>query len=105
VRQLQQLPGTRFALHVVWACAGRHPLARVQSGSPSYCSSHRLVNFSGSRLDGSKTHRSMSGEVIHGAYFRQSAFATKVTVTVAASDVYESTTMMVSVRLAAVVVP
>jgi aryl-alcohol dehydrogenase len=50
-----------------------------QSGSPSYCSSHRLVNFGGSRLDGSKTHHSMvPGEVIHGSYFRQSAFATKV---------------------------
>ena len=50
-----------------------------QSGSPSYCSSHRLVNFGGSRLDGSKTHHSLvPGEVIHGSYFRQSAFATKV---------------------------
>jgi len=48
---------------------------RCSAGVPAHCHNMRQLQFSGARVDGSATlHR--DGEVIHGAFFQQSSFAT-----------------------------
>jgi aryl-alcohol dehydrogenase len=44
-------------------------------GEPAYCHNMRRYQFAGKRIDGSPTLR-QNGNVIHGAFFQQSSFAT-----------------------------
>jgi aryl-alcohol dehydrogenase len=60
--------------HVVMSFGHCGACANCQDGAPSYCDRF-LVNFSGSRPDGSAT-LSHSGEKVFGNFFGQSSFAT-----------------------------
>ena len=52
--------------------------AHCDAGKPSYCVDHGSLNFSGSRPDGERTHRSHRAKEpdIYGSFFQQSSFAT-----------------------------
>ena len=51
---------------------------QCENHKPSYCSEHGSLNFSGTRPNGEKTHRSPGSDAadIHGSFFQQSSFAT-----------------------------
>lgn len=49
--------------------------SNCQQGKAAYCQRVIACNFGGTRLDGSTTLR-QQGEIIHGAFFNQSSFAT-----------------------------
>jgi len=67
---------------VVMHFAGCGSCKNCLQGKPSYCLSHRLVNFGGRRADGSTSHHRISNipnvpsQEIFGNFFRQSSFAT-----------------------------
>jgi aryl-alcohol dehydrogenase len=67
-------PGDHVLMH--YSACGHCP--NCAKGSPSYCFSHRAYNFGGTRADGSRPHRFIDKpeRPLHGAYFRQSSFAT-----------------------------
>ena len=52
--------------------------AHCDAGKPSYCVDHGSLNFSGTRPDGERTHRSHRAQEpdIYGSFFQQSSFAT-----------------------------
>jgi aryl-alcohol dehydrogenase len=64
--------------HVVlsYDYCGQCPQCEV--GKPSYCNDHGSLNFSGTRPNGEKTHRSENGASsdVFGSFFQQSSFAT-----------------------------
>jgi aryl-alcohol dehydrogenase len=64
--------------HIIMSFASCGECRNCLSGKPSYCILHRAVNFGGSRLDGSTTHKTAdaSDQSVHGSFFRQSSFAT-----------------------------
>eukprot|EP00743_Colponemidia_sp_Colp-15_P004552 GILK01004906.1.p1 GENE.GILK01004906.1~~GILK01004906.1.p1 ORF type:complete len:402 (+),score=34.05 GILK01004906.1:83-1207(+) len=61
--------------HVIMSYSSCGTCRNCSHGKPSYCASHRAINFAGQRLDGTTTHRKAE-EVIYGSYFQQSSFAT-----------------------------
>lgn len=64
-------PGDHVVLSY-FTCSNCSPCKRGEIG---YCLNLYACNFSGARLDGSATMKK-DGEVIHGAFFNQSSFAT-----------------------------
>lgn len=48
------------------------------SGHPAYCDHAWPLNFGGARLDGSNALHDHAGEPVHGHFFGQSSFATRV---------------------------
>jgi aryl-alcohol dehydrogenase len=61
--------------HVVLSYHSCGTCSNCQQGQPAYCHQVIVCNFGGARLDGSTTLRK-NGEIIHGAFFNQSSFAT-----------------------------
>jgi len=50
--------------------------AHCAGGHVAYCETFPALNFSGSRPDGSPVLHDAAGEIVHGAFFGQSSFAT-----------------------------
>lgn len=71
----RQVTKVRPGDHVVLSYHACGLCANCQSGHPAYCKLVIPCNFGGSRLDGSTPLR-QHDEVIHGAFFNQSSFAT-----------------------------
>jgi aryl-alcohol dehydrogenase len=63
-------PGDHVALS--WCCCGSCPSCK--SGNDPYCERFLMLNFGGSRPDGSTTLKK-GAQVIHGNFFGQSSFA------------------------------
>jgi aryl-alcohol dehydrogenase len=61
--------------HVVLSYHACGRCANCLNGQPAYCREVIACNFGGARLDGSPTMH-QHGQVIHGAFFNQSSFAT-----------------------------
>ena len=61
--------------HVVMSCNSCGHCDTCQTGRPMYCRHFFKANFSFARMDGSPTLRK-DKEVVHGAFFSQSSFAT-----------------------------
>jgi aryl-alcohol dehydrogenase len=70
------VPGDRVVL--TFGSCSRCP--RCAEGVPSHCHNMRTLQFSGAREDGSPTLR-QGADVIHGAFFQQSSFATSALAT------------------------
>lgn len=64
--------GDRVALSFAWCghCAA------CLTGRPAYCERMFLLNFAGTREDGSTTMTAEDGSAVHGSFFGQSSFAT-----------------------------
>jgi aryl-alcohol dehydrogenase len=63
--------------HVVLSYRSCRSCARCQGGHPAYCEQHLMLNYIGSRLDGTKTY-SRGGRPVSGSFFGQSSFAEHV---------------------------
>ena len=61
--------------HVVMSCNSCGHCDTCQTGQPMYCRHFFQANFGFARMDGSPTMRK-GDEVVHGAFFSQSSFAT-----------------------------
>jgi aryl-alcohol dehydrogenase len=69
---------TGFAVgdHVALSFASCGHCANCLAGREAYCVNFMLLNIAGIREDGTTTMKSADGEVVHGAFFGQSSFAT-----------------------------
>ncbi len=61
--------------HVVMSCNSCGVCDPCRKGQPMYCRDFFKANFGFARMDGSPTMH-QNGEVVHGAFFSQSSFAT-----------------------------
>ncbi len=64
--------------HVILSYDSCGSCAQCEMGKPSYCDDHGQLNFSGTRPDGTRTHRTPRSDTedVVGSFFQQSSFAT-----------------------------
>ncbi len=74
----RDVSGFEIGDHVVLSYDSCGACPQCNVGKPSYCDNHGALNFSGTRPDGERTHRSQDSEHpdIYGSFFQQSSFAT-----------------------------
>lgn len=74
----EDVSGFEIGDHVILSYDYCGHCPQCENHKPSYCNDHGSLNFSGTRPNGNKTHRSPNSETadVFGSFFQQSSFAT-----------------------------
>ena len=74
----EDVSGFEIGDHVILSYDYCGHCPQCENHKPSYCDDHGSLNFSGTRPNGQKTHRSLNSDTadVFGSFFQQSSFAT-----------------------------